>query len=84
MTSEDTNLKKRPVTKVIYQFLMGALLGAFVIIIIPTYSYGSFADLNLVQVGFASLLVVSFGMLSSIWGEKFIDAVMRTIESFGS
>jgi hypothetical protein len=83
MTSENPNPKQNPVTKVIYRFLMGALLGAFVIVI-PISAYGSFADLGLVQVGFSSLLVISFGLLSSVWGKRFIDAVMETMDSFGA
>jgi hypothetical protein len=82
MTSEETNLKQRSGAKVIYRFLGGAALGAFVVII--PISYGSSIDLNLVQVGIASLLVISSGLLSSIWGEKFIDAVMQVLNSFAS
>jgi ribosome biogenesis protein Tsr3 len=82
MTSEETNLKQRNGAKVIYRFLGGAALGAFVVII--PISYGSSMDLNLVQVGIASLLIISSGLLSSIWGEKFIDAVMQVLNSFAA
>jgi hypothetical protein len=80
MTSEDTNLKQRSGAKVIYRFLGGAALGAFVVII--PISYGSSIDLNLVQIGIAFSLIISCGLLSSVWGDKFIDAVTRVLNSF--
>ncbi|MCM0594182.1 MAG: hypothetical protein HEQ35_04905 [Gloeotrichia echinulata IR180] len=82
MTSENTDLKLRSRAKLIYRFLGGAALGAFVVSI--PISYGSSIDLNLVQVGIASLLIISCGLLSSIWGEKFIDAVTRVLNSFAA
>lgn len=82
MTSEDTNLKQGNVAKFIYRFLGGAVLGAFVVSI-PIF-YGSSIDLNLVQLGIASLLIISSGLLSSLWGEKFIEAVTAVLNSFGS
>ncbi|MBX9254190.1 hypothetical protein H1Q63_09565 [Desmonostoc muscorum CCALA 125] len=80
MTSEDTNLKQRRGAKVIYRFLGGAALGAFVVII--PISYGSSIDLNLVQIGIAFSLIISCGLLSSVWGDKFLDAVTRVLNSF--
>jgi hypothetical protein len=82
MTPEDTNPKQHSVTKVIYRFLLGTFLSSAFVVIVST-SYGSIMDLSLVQVGALSVLVILCGLLSSIWGEKFIDAVMRMMESFG-
>lgn len=82
MTSEDTNLKQGNSAKFIYRFLGGATLGAFVVSI--PISYGSSIDLNLVQLGIASLLIILCGLLSSLWGEKFIEAVTGVLNSFGS
>ncbi|MBW4425405.1 MAG: hypothetical protein KME50_13395 [Nostoc desertorum CM1-VF14] len=79
MTSEDSDLKLRFSAKVTHRFLGGAALGAFMVII--PISYGSSIDLNLVQVGIASLLIISCGLLASVWGEKFIDAVMQVLNS---
>jgi hypothetical protein len=82
MTSENTDAKRPAVTKAIYRFLGGAALGAFVVVI--PISYGSSIDLNLAQVGIASALILSCGFLSIAWGEKFIDIVARTLNSFAS
>lgn len=81
MTSKDTDSKQASVTKVIYRLLGGAALGAF-LVAIPIL-YGSSIDLSLVQVGIASVLVISCGLLSSIWGEKFVDMVMRVLDGTG-
>ena len=82
MTSEDINLKQGNGAKFISRFLGGAALGAFVVSI--PISYGSSIDLNLVQLTIASLLIISSGLLSSLWGEKFIEAVTGVLNSFGS
>jgi hypothetical protein len=81
MTSKDTDSKQDSVTKVIYRFLGGAVLGAFVVAI--PILYGSSIDLSLVQVSIASVLVISCGLLSSVWGEKFVDIVMRMLDGTG-
>jgi hypothetical protein len=77
MNSKNNDSKQPSLTQVIYRFLGGAALGNFVVIIF--ISYGSSIDLNLVQVSVASLLVITCGLLSSIWGEKFIDTVTRIL-----
>ena len=80
MTSKETNPKHRSFTKVIYRFLGGVALGAFVLLI--PISFGSYSVLNLIQVGVASLLTISCGLLSIMWKEKFIDTVMRLLNAF--
>jgi hypothetical protein len=81
MKSEDPDPKQPFVTRVIYRFLGGAALGAFVVFI--PISYGSLANLNLAQASVASGLIVLFGLLSSIWGDKFIDIVARMLNGTG-
>jgi ABC-type bacteriocin/lantibiotic exporter with double-glycine peptidase domain len=80
MKNQNTDIKQLSISQRIYRFLGGVALGVFVVII--PISYASSIDWNLVQVGIASLLVISCGLLSSIWGEKFIDAVTRVLDSF--
>jgi hypothetical protein len=82
MTSEENGLKQRFGAKHITRFLGGVALSALVVSIPITY--GSPADLNLAQIGLASLLVLSGGVLSSLWSEKFIDAVTRLLNSFAA
>jgi ABC-type bacteriocin/lantibiotic exporter with double-glycine peptidase domain len=81
MKIQNTDTKQYSLPQRIYRFLGGAALGLFVVII--PISYASFIDWNLLQVSIASLLVISCGLLSSIWGEKFIDAVTRVLDSCG-
>ena len=79
MTSEDSDLKKQS-TDVAYRFLGGAVLGAFMVLI-PYFLTSR--ELNLLDVGAALLLISSCGLLSSLWGKKFIEALMRSLESSG-
>ncbi len=81
MTSKDTDSKQASVAKVIQRFLGGAALGAFMVAI--PILYGSPIDWSLVQVGIASALIILCGLLSSVWGEKFVDTVMRVLDGTG-
>ncbi|NET71876.1 MAG: hypothetical protein F6K62_13370 [Sphaerospermopsis sp. SIO1G2] len=67
--------------KTIYKFCGGATLGAF-LVSLPIL-YGASTDLSLFQVCIALIVIISFGILSSIWGEKFVDAVMNVFNSSG-
>jgi len=82
MTPEKTDLTQRSGMKLIYRFFGGAALGALMVSVPLTY--GSSIDLNLVQVGLIALVVLSSGVLSSLWGEKFIDTITQLLNSFAS
>ncbi|MGB2927056.1 MAG: hypothetical protein WBB82_17290 [Limnothrix sp.] len=79
MTSDNTDSKQR--SKVIYRFLGGAALGTLVVLIPITY--GTFSDFGMVQVGVASFLIILCGLLSIVWGEKFIEMVTQTLNNTG-
>lgn len=81
MTSDNSDSKQRSSLKVLYRFLGGATVGILVLFIPMTY--GKFNDLGLVQAGVASFLVILCGLLSIVWGEKFIDVVMRMLNGTG-
>lgn len=80
MTSKNISSKQHSITKVIYRFLGGATLGIFIVLI--PLSCGSSIDFNLIQICVTLMLVISCGLLSSIWGEKFIDKVTYALNSF--
>jgi hypothetical protein len=80
MASEETDLKKDSAANVVYRFLGGAALGTFMVVIPYLLSK---RELNLLNIGIATLLVVSCGLLSSLWGKRFIAALIRSLESSG-
>ena len=81
MTSDNTDSNQHSPTKNIYPFFGGAVFG-IIILIIPA-TYGQFNDFGLVQLGFGFVLIISCGLLSILWGEKFIDTVTRILNSTG-
>ncbi|AFZ59213.1 hypothetical protein H6G54_02320 [Anabaena cylindrica FACHB-243] len=81
MASKDTNLKQNYRAKLVYRFFSGVAIGTFLIII--PISYASSTDLNLVQIIIALLVIISSGLLSSIWGEKFLNVVTQLLNSCG-
>lgn len=80
MASEDTDLKQHSAANFVYRFLGGSALGLFMVIIPFLLSS---VELNLLTIGAASLLVVSCGLLSSLLGTRFINALIRSLESSG-
>ena len=81
MASKDTDIKQNDRAKLVYRFFGGAAIGTFLIII--PISYASPTDLNLVQIIIGLLVIISSGLLSSIWGEKFINIVTNLLNSCG-
>ncbi|MCM1981703.1 hypothetical protein [Lyngbya confervoides] len=65
----------------ISRFLGGAMLGALVLLIPMTY--GTLTDIHLAQGVGAGLLIGLFGLLSAVWGETFIDNIMRLLSNTG-
>ncbi len=81
ITSDNTDSNQRSPVNVIYRFIGGAVVGILVLLIPITY--GEFNKFGLVQVGVAFVLMISGGLLSVSWGEKFIDTVTRMLNSTG-
>ncbi|MBW4622888.1 MAG: hypothetical protein KME17_26455 [Cyanosarcina radialis HA8281-LM2] len=79
MTSENTDRQPRAATKFIYRFLGGTALGAFLVGV--PISYAPSIHLTAVQAIAASAIAISFGLLTSLWGGKFIDGVMQVLEN---
>jgi hypothetical protein len=80
MASEETELKKHSAANVVYRFLGGAALGTFMVVI-PYFL--SSIELNFLNIGIATLLVVLCGLLSSWFGKRFIAVLIRSLESSG-
>lgn len=80
MASDETDQKKLSADNAVYRFLGGAALGTFMVVI--PYLLSSI-ELNLLNIGIATLLVVSCGLLSSLFGKRFIAALIRSLESSG-
>lgn len=80
MASEETDLKQHSIANVIYRFLGGAALGVFMVLIPFLLSS---VELNWLTVGVASLLVALCGVLASLFGTRFINALVRSLESSG-
>jgi hypothetical protein len=80
MASDETDQKKLSADNAVYRFLGGAALGTFMVVI--PYLLSSI-EFNLLNIGIATLLVVSCGLLSSLFGKRFIAALIRSLESSG-
>lgn len=80
MTSENRDRKPHSLAPAIYRFLAGAAVAAFTIFI-PVSFYAH--PLTPLQFALAFLLVIFWGLLSSLLGEKFIEALTKALTSSG-
>ena len=78
--SRDIDLKQPSAAKVARLFFGGVAAGSFTLLIL--YSF-SFVELNWRNIGVATIVILLCGLLSSIWGIKFIDRLMDSLSSFG-
>ena len=79
MVSKDID-RQRSVTKVIYLFFAGSAVAIFMVLIL--YSF-SLVEFNPINVGVATLVIILCGLLSSIFGIRFVDTLMDTLGSSG-
>ncbi|MBE9111364.1 hypothetical protein IQ273_18320 [Nodosilinea sp. LEGE 07298] len=68
-------------TGTIQRFVGGAAIATFLSIIL--ISYGVPIDWSWTQVGTVAGLALVLGLLSVVWGQRFIDAAVQTLSHLG-
>jgi len=61
------------------RFAAGAGMGALIVAV--PFSAGDASNLSIVQVSVAGILVVTSGVLSCVWGDRFLDSVSKALDS---
>ncbi len=61
------------------RFAAGAGMGALITLV--PFSAGFAPESGPVSIIFAAVVVVASGLLSSLWGDRFLDAVSRALDS---
>ncbi|MBL1209257.1 hypothetical protein [Geminocystis sp. GBBB08] len=80
MNFKNKNLQEVSFKKIIFLFFGGFTIVSFAIVIV--YSFSA-VELNLINGGFALFITILSGLLSSIFGKRFIDAFVNTLEFSG-
>jgi hypothetical protein len=80
MTSQENPVQQSSTAKTVYRFLGGSGLGILLLLIPFTLAP---IELNPLNLGIASLLVLSCGFLAGVLGQGFIEALLRSLESSG-
>lgn len=80
MNFNNKNLQPVSFKKIIFLFFGGFAVATFAIIIVYSFSV---VELNLINGCFALFIMILSGLLSSIFGMRFIDAFLHTLESSG-
>lgn len=82
MSAKHQQMQKSSFVQRMYRFLGGAALGAFVTLL-PPISYASSIHWHFPQVALVLGAMLSCGFLAMAFGKGFIDAVMKSFESWG-
>lgn len=80
MDSEQTKLAASDHMNSIYRIAAGAVVGTFLVLV--PYSFLA-VKLDLLHIGLAILIVLSCGVLSGLWGGKFVESLTRLMNSSG-
>jgi len=75
----DGKRAKKSLSGMALHFLVGAGMGALITAV--PFSAGYSSQLSIGQVSLAGLLVVTSGAMSCLWGDKFLDAVSKGLDS---
>lgn len=76
---EDGKHTKKTLSGMALRFWVGAGMGALITAV--PFSAGYSSQLSIGQVSLAGFLVVGSGALSCLWGDKFLDAVSKGLDS---
>jgi hypothetical protein len=71
-------VKKTP-SGLALRFVAGAGMGALIIAV--PFSAGYASQLSIFQISLAGLVVVTSGVMSCLWGDKFLDTVSKALDS---
>lgn len=82
MSTSNKEIQQSPATQRMYRFLAGAALGAFVTVL-PPISYSSSINWHFPQVALVIGAMLVCGFLAMVLGRGFVDAVMKSFESWG-
>lgn len=72
-------LMKKKGSSLALRFTAGAAMGTLIVAV--PLSAGDASQLSIVQISVAGLLVVTSGVLSCLWGDQFLDAVSKALDS---
>lgn len=69
----------QPLSGVGVRFVGGAAMGALIVSV--PFSAGYASQPSTVQLAVAAFVVLSAGVMSSLWGERFLEAISKALDS---
>jgi hypothetical protein len=76
---QDGKREKKTLSGMSLRFLLGSGMGALITAV--PFSAGYSSQLSIGQVSLAGFLIVAAGAMSCLWGDKFLDAVSKGLDS---
>jgi len=77
MMQREKPMKKTP-SALALRYAAGAGMGALILSV--PFSAGDASQFSIVQISVAGLVVVTSGVLSCLWGDRFLDSVSKALD----
>jgi hypothetical protein len=81
MSSEDNQTQGISIFQVMFQTLIGVGGAIFFVIILFNYAWQSPDGVNALQISISIIFIVLSGFLSMVWGDKFLAALGKLLNS---
>ncbi len=69
----------QPLSGIAVRFVGGAAMGALIVSV--PFSAGYASQPSTLQLAVAAFVVLSAGVMSSLWGERFLEAISKALDS---
>lgn len=70
---------RQPLSRIAFRFVGGTAMGSLIVSV--PFSAGYAFQLSTVQLAVAAMVVLSAGVMSSLWGERFLEAISKALDS---
>jgi hypothetical protein len=81
MSSEDKQTQGISIFQVVLQAMVGVGGAIFFVLILLNYAWQSPDGVNTWQIGISIIFIIVSGFLSMVWGDKFLDALVKLLNS---
>jgi hypothetical protein len=81
MSSNDKQTEGTSIFYIMFQVAIGVGGAIFFVIMLLRYAWQSPDGVNALQIGLSILFVIFSGFLSMVWGDKFLEALGKLLNS---
>lgn len=84
MSSENNQAQGISIFSVMLQALVGVVGAIFFVLLLLSYAWHSPTGVNIFQISISIVFIIMSGLLSMLWGNKFLAALSKLLNSTDS